>query len=104
LLLFKTSRSLNLIGFALFQLVDGLWAGLTDLHVKTPMGVTAENLAEKYGITREDNDNYALKTQQRWGQGGAFTEQLSCCCLFYFWPQLIQVHAGLAMLPIFSGY
>jgi len=68
------------------------------------MGVTAENLAEKYGITREDNDNYALKTQQRWGQGGAFTEQLSCYCLFYCRPQLIQVHAGLAMLPIFSGY
>ena len=32
---------------------DSLWDGLTDQHVGTPMGITAENLAEKYGITRE---------------------------------------------------
>lgn len=51
------------------KLEDTLWAGLTDLYIKTPMGITAENLAAKYCITREDNDNYALLTQQRWGQG-----------------------------------
>jgi len=32
---------------------DALWDGLTDQHVQTPMGMTAENLAEKYGITRQ---------------------------------------------------
>uniref|UniRef100_A0A8C9T5D6 Acetyl-CoA acyltransferase 2 n=1 Tax=Scleropages formosus TaxID=113540 RepID=A0A8C9T5D6_SCLFO len=48
------------------QLEDTLWAGLTDLHVKTPMGITAENLAEKYEITREECDAYACQTQQRW--------------------------------------
>lgn len=32
---------------------DSLWDGLTDSHAGTPMGVTAENLAKKYGITRE---------------------------------------------------
>ncbi|KAL7828537.1 hypothetical protein SRHO_G00321710 [Serrasalmus rhombeus] len=48
------------------KLEDTLWAGLTDLHIKTPMGVTAENLAEKYQITREDCDKYAYQTQQRW--------------------------------------
>uniref|UniRef100_A0A4W4G5F7 Acetyl-CoA acyltransferase 2 n=1 Tax=Electrophorus electricus TaxID=8005 RepID=A0A4W4G5F7_ELEEL len=48
------------------QLEDTLWAGLTDLHIKTPMGITAENLAEKYQITREDCDKYAHQTQQRW--------------------------------------
>lgn len=53
----------------LCQLEDTLWAGLTDLHIKTPMGVTAENLAAKYNITREDCDRYALKTQQRWKAG-----------------------------------
>ena len=31
---------------------DALWDGLTDTHANTPMGVTAENLAEKYNITR----------------------------------------------------
>uniref|UniRef100_A0A8D0LBD9 Acetyl-CoA acyltransferase 2 n=1 Tax=Sphenodon punctatus TaxID=8508 RepID=A0A8D0LBD9_SPHPU len=48
------------------KMEDTLWAGLTDLHIKTPMGVTAENLAEKYSISREDCDKYAVKTQQRW--------------------------------------
>ncbi|XP_026886757.1 3-ketoacyl-CoA thiolase, mitochondrial [Electrophorus electricus] len=48
------------------KLEDTLWAGLTDLHIKTPMGITAENLAEKYQITREDCDKYAHQTQQRW--------------------------------------
>lgn len=52
-----------------WQLEDTLWAGLTDMHVKIPMGITAENLAEKYGITREDCDNYAYQTQQRWKAG-----------------------------------
>lgn len=46
-----------------------MWAGLTDLHVKIPMGITAENLAEKYQITREEVDNYAFQTQQRWKAG-----------------------------------
>jgi acetyl-CoA acyltransferase 2 len=32
---------------------DSLWDGLTDSYAGTPMGVTAENLAKKYGITRE---------------------------------------------------
>lgn len=32
---------------------DSLWDGLTDQYAGTPMGVTAENLAEKYGISRE---------------------------------------------------
>lgn len=32
---------------------DSLWDGLTDQYAGTPMGITAENLAEKYGITRE---------------------------------------------------
>ena len=32
---------------------DALWDGLTDSHAGVPMGVTAENLALLYGITRE---------------------------------------------------
>mmetsp|Transcript_34143 Transcript_34143/g.82158 ORF Transcript_34143/g.82158 Transcript_34143/m.82158 type:complete len:401 (-) Transcript_34143:1295-2497(-) len=45
---------------------DALWDGLTDSYSKTPMGMTAENLAKKYGITREDCDKHALRSQQRW--------------------------------------
>ena len=48
---------------------DSLWAGLTDFQIKTPMGVTAENLAEKFGITREQCDAYAVRSQQRWKKG-----------------------------------
>ncbi|KAJ6662951.1 hypothetical protein lerEdw1_010772, partial [Lerista edwardsae] len=62
------------------KLEDTLWAGLTDLHIKTPMGVTAENLAAKYNITREDCDRYALKTQQRWKaahEAGRFNAEMA---------------------------
>ncbi|XP_030593656.1 3-ketoacyl-CoA thiolase, mitochondrial [Archocentrus centrarchus] len=62
------------------KLEDGLWAGLTDLHVNTSMGMTAENLAEKYKITREDCDNYAYQTQQKWKaahEGGYYTAEIA---------------------------
>jgi acetyl-CoA C-acetyltransferase len=39
---------------------DGLWDVFNDYH----MGVTAENVAEKYGITREDSDTYAVRSHQ----------------------------------------
>lgn len=34
------------------NLRDSLWDGLTDTYAKTPMGMTAENLAEEYDISR----------------------------------------------------
>lgn len=56
-----------------------LWAALTDGHIKTPMGVTAENLAEKYKITREEADKFALQSQKRWKaaqDAGRFKEEM----------------------------
>ena len=47
-------------------LEDSLWSSLTDSYCNTPMAVTAENLAAKYGISREQCDQYALMSQQRW--------------------------------------
>ena len=44
---------------------DSLWATLTDHGIKTPMGVTAENLATKYGLSREECDKFALASQDR---------------------------------------
>jgi acetyl-CoA C-acetyltransferase len=44
-----------------------------------PMGITAENLAEKYQITREEQDEFALKSQQRMAaamEQGLFDEQI----------------------------
>ncbi|WP_192035885.1 acetyl-CoA C-acetyltransferase [Halomonas sp. YLGW01] len=40
---------------------DGLWDAFNDYH----MGITAENLAEKYGITREEMDAFAAASQQK---------------------------------------
>ncbi|KAM5219412.1 3-ketoacyl-CoA thiolase, mitochondrial isoform 3-T4 [Hipposideros larvatus] len=48
------------------KMEDTLWSSLTDQHVKLPMAITAENLAEKHKISREDCDKYALQSQQRW--------------------------------------
>lgn len=45
---------------------DTLWASLTDAHCKTPMGVTAENLAVKYEVTRQDADVFSLRSQMNW--------------------------------------
>jgi acetyl-CoA C-acetyltransferase len=40
---------------------DGLWCSINDTH----MGITAENLAEKYDITREAQDKFAAHSQQK---------------------------------------
>ena len=40
---------------------DGLWDVFNDYH----MGITAENVAERYGITREESDEYAARSHQR---------------------------------------
>ncbi|CAF1262935.1 unnamed protein product [Rotaria sordida] len=50
------------------KLEDTLWEGLTDGHIKTSMAMTAENLAKKYNITRQEADEYALQSQKRWKQ------------------------------------
>ena len=45
-------------------LEDSLMAGLTDTYCGLPMALTAEKLAEQYGVTRKDADAYALRSQQ----------------------------------------
>ena len=46
------------------QLEDFLWEGLVDTHCGCSMAVTAENCAAQYGITREEQDAYAIRSQQ----------------------------------------
>jgi len=43
------------------MIVDGLWDAYNQYH----MGVTAENVAAKYGVTRADQDAFALASQQK---------------------------------------
>jgi len=40
---------------------DGLWDAFNDVH----MGITAENIAEKYGFTREQQDQLAVNSQNK---------------------------------------
>ncbi len=47
------------------ELRDSMWDSLTNLGIGPAMGITAENVAEQYGVTRQDQDEYALLSQQR---------------------------------------
>lgn len=40
---------------------DGLWDAFNDYH----MGITAENIVEKYGISRDEQDEFAAASQQK---------------------------------------
>jgi len=43
------------------------------------MGETGENVAERYGVTREEQDEFALRSQQRWAaakEAGRFADEL----------------------------
>jgi acetyl-CoA C-acetyltransferase/acetyl-CoA acyltransferase 2 len=61
------------------QMADTLWESLTDSYTNTPMAITAENLAVKYGISREQADDYALTSQKRWAaanESGRFKAEI----------------------------
>lgn len=52
--------------FGNFEMTDLMVSdGLTDAFSGVHMGVTAENIAKKYGITREQQDDYSWLAQQR---------------------------------------
>lgn len=44
---------------------DMLWSTLTDEYIGCGMGITAENLAEQYSISREEQDAFAVKSHQK---------------------------------------
>ena len=47
------------------QLEDTLWSALLDTHCGCTMAATAENCAAKYAVSREEQDRYAMGSQQR---------------------------------------
>ena len=52
---------------------------LSEMYPPYPMGETAENVAIKFGISREDQDQFALQSQQRWANAhkeGRFNKEL----------------------------
>ena len=61
------------------ELRDSMWDSLTNLGIGPAMGITAENVAERYNVTREDMDAYALRSQQRAVaavDGGRFKDEI----------------------------
>lgn len=58
---------------------DSLWLGLLDTYCNLPMGVTAEKLGAQYNLKREEVDQFALSSQQRWkaaNDAGRFNEEI----------------------------
>lgn len=54
---------------------DGLWDAFNDYH----MGITAENIAEQWGLSREEQDEFALNSQLKTEaaqKSGRFTEEI----------------------------
>ncbi|MGG4441490.1 acetyl-CoA C-acetyltransferase [Brevibacillus fortis] len=61
------------------EMTDSMWELLTDPHHQILMGETAERLVDRYGITREESDEIALRSQQnaiRAIDSGLFTEEI----------------------------
>ena len=62
-------------------MIDALFHdGLTDAFSNEAMGITAENLVEKYGVTRQQLDEFAAQSQQKAyqaQQNGAFDKEIT---------------------------
>ncbi|WP_090511798.1 acetyl-CoA C-acetyltransferase [Pseudomonas marincola] len=58
------------------MIVDGLWDAFNDYH----MGITAENLVDKYAISREEQDAFAAQSQAKASaaiEAGRFTAEIT---------------------------
>lgn len=58
------------------MITDGLWDAFNDYH----MGITAENLVDKYGISREAQDAFAAASQQKAAaaiEAGRFADEIT---------------------------
>lgn len=65
--------------FGHLEMRDSMWDSLTNLGIGPAMGITAENVAERYGVSREDMDRYSLRSQQRAVaavDGGKFRDEI----------------------------
>jgi len=61
-------------------IADMMTEALTDAYAGAPMAITAENLAEKYQITREQSDAFSIRSQKRYAdglKGGHFQQEIA---------------------------
>lgn len=57
------------------MITDGLWCAFNDYH----MGITAENLCDRYAITREEQDAFSAQSQQKAAtaiEAGVFVDEI----------------------------
>ena len=57
------------------MIMDGLWDCFYDCH----MGITAENLAAEYSVSRQEQDRYAVRSQERYAAAkaqGRFADEI----------------------------
>jgi acetyl-CoA acetyltransferase family protein len=62
------------------EMEDAMTSALTDAYAGIPMAITAENLGEQYGITREQADEYSILSQSRYREAlaaGKFAQEIS---------------------------
>ena len=72
--------------FGSVTLYDGLQKdGLTDSRTNEPMGMTAENVADQYHVSRQEQDEFALQSHQR----AAFATQHG-----YFNDEIVPIEIG----------
>ncbi|MFZ0452047.1 MAG: beta-ketoacyl synthase N-terminal-like domain-containing protein, partial [Desulfatiglandaceae bacterium] len=62
------------------EVYDLVWRGMQEPHIGVGMGLTAENLAEQYGISRQEQDSFALLSHQRAARAvdeGKFVDEIA---------------------------
>ena len=72
---FRNGKKLDEENLINTMIKDGLWDAFNGYH----MGVTAENVANKWGVTRKDQDNFALSSQiktERAQKAGNFKNEI----------------------------
>ena len=75
-------------------LVDGTIAMLTDPFHNIHMGVTAENVARRYGVSRQDQDEFAAESQRRAATDAAraaFAEEITAVQIGGRTPRTVDV-------------
>jgi acetyl-CoA C-acetyltransferase len=71
----RAGQKMGAVEFTDTMIKDGLWDAFNGYH----MGNTAENVAEKYQITRQQQDDFALASQQKAGaasKAGRFRDEI----------------------------
>ena len=72
----RNGKKMGDLSFIDSMIKDGLWDAFNGYH----MGITAENVAQKWQISRDEQDNFALKSQNKAEEAqknGKFDEEIS---------------------------